>query len=242
MDRAALSASDDQCIALRFRYDRALLARVKAIPGRVWSAQQRAWLLPATPATATALARIFGPGLDARAIPPGHPFAILLTRWPTPSDSDKETGESTCASGGVASAAGGAAPARARALDRVPREAAPGPPAQPIAPALTECLNAELRLRGYSPRTCKAYVAHVRRFLAEAGDGGGCRTGRPPQPGVHPRFPPAARRAAVELRPSAGRQRAALSPPRGAPARRSARSGPTRASSGSYRACWRRRR
>lgn len=105
-------------IEVRFLYDRAVVAHVRAIEGRRWDAGRRVWVLPRTEEALNALLRTPGAAFDL------DPDLMHLVRAPF----DAATGTDRTA-------------------------------------AVLQHVSEELRLQGYSPRTRKTYVGHVRRFL-----------------------------------------------------------------------------
>lgn len=129
MPDCKLDLAPDGRLRLHFPYAPALTARVRAIPGRSWSWDDKAWLLPATEASASALVDLFGVRLDCSGLPRAHPLHGILA-----------------------------------------------PPSHP----LLARVDSELRLAGYSPRTRKAYVGHVRRLLCRPAASGEADPGQLP--------------------------------------------------------------
>ena len=144
MTAPTLSLAADGRLLVRFRVDARALDHVRSIPGREWSQPLRGWLLPPTKESVRALLAWFGPGFECDAIPADHPLRRLITPLLPSRPAGREIGA------GV-----------------VPRDAAAGAPPLGDSPDdLLARLERELTVRAYSPRTRKAYLAHVRHFLA----------------------------------------------------------------------------
>lgn len=112
------------------------VAAIKQLPDRRWDPERRVWVLPNEAATLDALLRLFGARIARRS--PGPGGAAVEGSGP-----DDRPGEGSAERG---------------------KEPAPAPQA-PDGGALLERVRAALILRGYSPRTRKVYLGHVRRFL-----------------------------------------------------------------------------
>jgi site-specific recombinase XerD len=125
------------------------LAAVKRIPGRQWNPHRRVWLLPNTAASLEKARESFGARLAA-----AEPLPLSID--------ESSSGESRLALGGAG---------RSATRDR-PRQPSSSLPdgggetahSDDIRERLAQ-LRAQLLLRGFSPRTRKAYVGHARRFL-----------------------------------------------------------------------------
>jgi integron integrase len=165
---------------LRFleRYTSEDLGAVKAVPGRRWDGERRVWLLPQTPTTLTALKLVFGSRLvvtePTRAIGHGLSSAAdggrLHTQRPAqdPLEAAVEDAEAAAEDVPVAETEDAEAAAddtpEAGAEDVSKRE---GTMVEVEEPGhLLDALRRAIRTRGYSPKTEKAYLGWVRRFLA----------------------------------------------------------------------------
>ena len=153
MERGTVFVGPDGCIALRVQYDPVVKERLKGMHGR-WSPEDHAWIFPSTVAAAAALRSFFGAGLDWRCLPANHPFARALASVDhIPSKAQAATEE------------------QARAAQRPDVQVVGADTGNP-SDSLAVRLEHELRLRGYSPRTRKAYVSHVRRLIAYSAESG----------------------------------------------------------------------
>ncbi len=129
------------------------LQRIRGIPGRRWDRGLRAWVLPGDPFTVQLLEEAF-------ATSPGPGAAPIRDEAPAPGAAP--------ASGQTPVPDAAPAPGAAPAPDARPT---PGPPSDTgAAPTpgwapLLERTREELLLAGYSPRTRKVYLGHIRRFL-----------------------------------------------------------------------------
>jgi integrase/recombinase XerD len=159
------------------------LDRVRAVPGRRWDPERMGWVLPGGTRTLEALEAAF-PGfrlLGAEGA--GAPSS------PAPSErAPGQRGESGTIEG---ARPGAGTPPRPDASPpgEAPAEPSFSPPtdAPPSASPLTAAdLEARVRehllLAGYSPRTRKVYLGHIRRFLRWAEEEGG---GTLPLPDAH---------------------------------------------------------
>jgi integrase/recombinase XerD len=140
----------------------AQLTRIRGIPGRRWDRGLKAWILPGDPFTARLLEEAF-PGLAPSAAlprvqPPVQPPAQSPGPRPSPAvPAATASGGSPAAPGATGSPAGPGARASRTFL------VTPAPP--PHWAPLLERAREELLLAGYSPRTRKVYLGHIRRFL-----------------------------------------------------------------------------
>lgn len=137
----------DDAIAVRMPYHRPVVDHIRAIPGRRWHPGDRAWLIPRTEEALNQMLRAPGAAFDV------DPNLMHLVRAPyDPIDDD------------------GPYPA---GLDRSGARTDPARDTRRAAELLRR-VSEELRVQGYSPRTRKNYVGHIRRFLRahpEAMDG-----------------------------------------------------------------------
>ena len=115
-------------IHLSFPFDRDLVARVRALPGRRWDPRRRIWRVPDTAEAREAVRREMG----------------VVPTAPT----------STESGGGAPGKSGGEGLGATTTGDLLQR------------------FDEEMRLRGYAPRTRKAYLGHARRFLGDGRVGG----------------------------------------------------------------------
>ncbi len=157
-------------LVVRLPYDPELVRRVRGIAGRRWHPSEKHWTVPRAPGTVGRLLELFegeavvlDPGLGGAgpvaAMPAGgrdeEPTAPSPARpappRPPPADERPAPGRPTS----------GSKPRPERRPYRSRRAADPPGPAG----ALLERTREELRLRGYSPKTRRAYAGHVRRFL-----------------------------------------------------------------------------
>ncbi|RMH20788.1 MAG: integrase, partial [Gemmatimonadetes bacterium] len=128
-------------LRLEAPYSPQLVARIRSLPGRRWDRRARVWRLPDTPRARAALHSILGIDVD---------------RIETLGDG-----------------AGPDAPAGNACTG--PGEPVPSPASTPAAlhahrDGLVLRFDEEMRLRGYAPRTRRAYTGHARRFLAEVAE------------------------------------------------------------------------
>lgn len=173
---------DEQRLAVRFAYDRDLVAKVRMVPGRRWNPDQGLWTVPRSESTERRLNLLFGdaieflpaapePQIDARHDPSARDRHI--DRFDVPLRVDGRAGHKgqkpSAASAwdadrsalrGVRSARG--ADRRGVRADRAGRT----PPGDADrCRALVERAGDELMLQGYSPRTRRSYLHHIRRYL-----------------------------------------------------------------------------
>lgn len=126
-------------IRVRFPYKRAIVDHIRGIRGRRWSPADRTWLIPRTEEALNAALRAPGAAFDV------DPDLMHLVRAPFDPIDDADR------------------PPPA-ALDRSGARVDPGRDTRKAANILQR-VSEELRLQGYSPRTRKNYVGHLRRFL-----------------------------------------------------------------------------
>ena len=142
-------------IEVRFPYHRAVVDHIRSIHGRRWDPITRSWRLPRTEEALNTALRAPGAAFDV------DPELMHLVRAPyDPVDDADRAGPSVAPGGDVPHD-----PFAARTdAGRDTRRAA----------ELLRRVSEALRLQGYSPRTRKNYVGHLRRFLRahpEAMDG-----------------------------------------------------------------------
>jgi integrase/recombinase XerD len=147
-------------------YDYEGVRRLRGLPGRRWSERDRGWLLPLNPPAEEALRAAF-PGVR---IPPPEPDPDPHPDAGPAADPDADPSPP--------------APSSPEPILPAPPSPEPTPPPHPLgapirprpgshashAPQLEE-MRRQMILAGFSPRTRKVYLGHVRRFLE--------RTGRP---------------------------------------------------------------
>lgn len=124
---------------MRLRYSEEDIDAIRAIAGRRWDPERRLWLIPDTPEARSALRQSFGPRLaltEASKAPPAR----------APSASPHKPGSN------VGRGSAPPTPAHIRASPLTPAEA-------------IEALSLAVRTRDYSPKTERAYVGWVRRFI-----------------------------------------------------------------------------
>ena len=127
-----------EAVLVRFPYRRAVVDHVRAIRGRRWDPASRAWRIPRTEEAINAALRAPGAAFDV------DPDLMHLVRAPfDPIDDADRPAPVT--------------PGRRARTD-------PGRDTRRAADLLRR-VSEELRVQGYSPRTRKNYVGHLRRFL-----------------------------------------------------------------------------
>mgnify|MGYP001294409853 FL=1 len=140
-----------------------IVRRLREIPGSRWDPGARHWRVPHSPEARRrlrALGDVARVEFVADTVPPRRPAPAHPSGRPTDS-----SGRRACRS--VGEPAGETAAAAWQVEDRAGAGAA-APRSHPIVAAAA----AELRLRGYSPRTRKAYLDHIRRFVRFATEHG----------------------------------------------------------------------
>lgn len=122
------------------------VAAIKALPERRWDAGRRVWTIGATPAVMATLVEQFG---DRMVVMEAGREANSAEPVPNePVRAERDTADpATCAP----------APAELAAVAVVPTPEGGS--------SVQERVRAALVLRGYSPRTRKVYLGHIRRFL-----------------------------------------------------------------------------
>lgn len=150
-------------ITLRKGFSRAELAVVRALPGRRWDVRRRLWTAPNARDAVERLVAAFGEDAvlvlgDVSAVRSGP--ARSKDHPPSRGGDDPASGEGRAA-----------VPPAAAATD--PRAGPAGAPEAGTAPGgppwattgLLDRVRVGLTLRGFSPRTRKVYLGHLRRFL-----------------------------------------------------------------------------
>jgi len=147
-------AADGGLLVRLRRIDEAALDRIRAIPGRRWDPEPRAWRIPGTARALEALRRSF-PGVD---VP-----EVEIPDEETPSDSISLDGLPRTEAEAVRSA--GRPGSRPAGPTGAVRKAGPsGATAARLVEVLDE-MKREMVLGGFAPRTRKLYVAHARSFF-----------------------------------------------------------------------------
>jgi len=137
------------------------IGAIKELPGRRWDPERMVWVLPDMPGTMTALAQRFGE-------------RMVRVRADSGDRAEADSGDEVGPRGAVGShEAAGADQAAGSAEAGGSGETAPDG-------TVLARVEAALHLRGYSPRTRKVYLGHVRRYLdwrptQEEGSGGAPR-------------------------------------------------------------------
>jgi integron integrase len=140
---------------VELRFDRGFtqadVTAVKSIPGRRWQPDQRVWVLPDTPGTLNALTRSFGSRLVLSGVSAvGHGTRPSLAT-------------ASSLAGSEAPLAAGTPSDASPPGDRV--TPAPGRSLGPEAERVLDAMCQAIRIREYSRKTERAYVAWTRRFL-----------------------------------------------------------------------------
>ncbi len=131
-------------IHVRFPYDRALVARIRSLPGSRWSPRLKIWRMPDTPTARETLAELFGPVVDPEASSPGGKAEA------SEPDSEGEPHQAP------------------RQEEKAGAEEESHPDLSGHTPeALVHRFEEEMRLRGYAVRTRAAYLGHARRFVQD---------------------------------------------------------------------------
>lgn len=133
-------------VEVRFPFDPALLDHVRAIDGRRWDPARRSWLVPRTEEALNAVLRIPDAAFDV------DPDLMHLVT--TPYDPMYAARHATDGNGDRGQRSGPATAPDSRSFSDTDRAA-----------DLLLRVSEELRLQGYSPRTRKNYISHVRLFL-----------------------------------------------------------------------------
>lgn len=131
---------------VRFAYDEEWIARVRRIPARRWDPRRRVWCFPDEPQVEAALREAFG----------------------------KEALEGAEPARRAKSGGAGKASPPAIAPPDVPHGVPPDETSSGFLldeELLLRRFEEEMTLRGYGPRTRKAYLGHARRFLRSTGPG-----------------------------------------------------------------------
>lgn len=157
-------------LIVKLPYDPALVRRIRGIAGRTWHPGEKHWTVPRRPGTVGRLLELFEG--EAVVLDPGLGGAGPVAAMPAGDPSEASAPLAPALAGPRPSANPGplgprpvseAKPRRERRPYRSRRT--PDPPG--AAGELLERTREELRLRGYSPKTRRAYAGHVRRFLEE---------------------------------------------------------------------------
>jgi integrase/recombinase XerD len=133
------------------------LSEVKSIPGRRWDRDRRVWILPATAESLQMVQELFGRHITLEV----EASRLLETDSPGAVDSSGAVD-----SPGAANPPGADDRSAAERSETLPHSV--GPTDEDFAPHLVR-LREALLLRGFSPRTRKAYAGHARRFLEWVG-------------------------------------------------------------------------
>lgn len=149
-------------------FTRVDLNHVRALPGRQWDPRCGVWVVPGIDRTLAALVDAFGasrvqvvdPGMPESQEPSHRRHIPEATRVPSPQHAAPEDRMST------AQEVPGSEPATdpKRAPDRK-EHGHPSEVSLVDTPDPVELARRELLLRGYSPRTRKVYLGHMKRFL-----------------------------------------------------------------------------
>jgi integron integrase len=138
-----IARPDGALVHVRLRnFSASDLEAIRAIHGRRWVPERKVWTLPNTHATIEALTEAFGPRLllgPQAAGDRGRGRAVGETGQPTPERRAERSGE--------------------------PRPERP-PETPPTGSDTLDALSLAVRMREYSPKTERAYLAWARRFLA----------------------------------------------------------------------------
>lgn len=142
-------------VDLEFRYDEELIAAVRSLRVRLWNPVTRRWEVPITQMD-DLTARLAPLNVSVRTVS-GSGSARLAPESPVPGPSDSRV-----------TVAGGPATPPAEPQQQPPT---PCPTSRAeINEALLRHAEEELRLKGYSARTCIAYIKLLRRFVRDCGD------------------------------------------------------------------------
>ncbi len=138
-------------ISLRSGFTRTHLAVIRALPGRRWDPQRHLWVVPGGTDVVELLRRAFGAGgvrVVGGAPAPPAPSASPASPAPSALPASPESPESPAS----------------------PESSSAPYTRDPMPPVLEQVRHA-LTIRGYSPRTRKAYLRHVETFLRWCGGG-----------------------------------------------------------------------
>ncbi|MFO7893831.1 MAG: tyrosine-type recombinase/integrase [Longimicrobiales bacterium] len=131
-------------VEVRSPYDRTVVDHIRAIPGRRWDPTRRVWTVPRTEDAIDAVLR--APGASFH-VDPDLMHLVRTPFQPARTDPHVPTGPVRTGEAADTAAVDGNLADTHRAADILLQ------------------VSEELRLQGYSPRTRKNYVGHVRRFL-----------------------------------------------------------------------------
>jgi len=140
-----------------------IVRRLREIPGSRWDPGARHWRVPESPEARRrlrALGDIARVEFAVDAVPPRHPAPVHPSAARRLGRSVGEPARATAAAAGQLEDGDGAGAGAAAPTSH--------PIVAPTSHPIVAAAAAELRLRGYSPRTRKAYLHHVRRFVGFA--------------------------------------------------------------------------
>lgn len=144
-------------------FHREIVRRLREIPGSRWDPGARHWRVPESPEARRrlrALGDIARVEFAVDAVPPRHPAPVHPSAARRLGRSVGEPARATAAAAGQLEDGDGAGAGAAAPTSH--------PIVAPTSHPIVAAAAAELRLRGYSPRTRKAYLHHVRRFVGFA--------------------------------------------------------------------------
>jgi integrase/recombinase XerD len=152
-----VASSDKGCVELAFGYDEQLIEVVRGLQQRYWHRGRRRWVVPVTEVDRLAAELA---GLGVRLLPASS------QPDPGPAPASPDPGRTDATASSIPAAGSDASSDRPPARQRARRRAVL-PALSPERAAQLESVERELKLRRYSPRTRRAYMKLLRRFLLD---------------------------------------------------------------------------